>query len=78
MAERLADALSLVWQLSEGHSVISITAHSGAMQALFRALHHDDFKPKTGGEYALSVCTNDGLTNWFSGMVPLFVKATQC
>jgi broad specificity phosphatase PhoE len=52
MAQRLADALSMVWSLSEGHDVIDITSHSGAMQALFRAVGHDDFKPKTGGRFA--------------------------
>lgn len=50
MTQRLEDALSFVWQLADGHDVINITSHSGAMEALFRAVKHDDFKPKTGGE----------------------------
>jgi hypothetical protein len=50
MTRRLQDALSLVFDRSEGHDVINITSHSGAMQSLFRAVHHVDFKPKTGGE----------------------------
>lgn len=53
MTQRLEDALSFVWQLADGHDVINITSHSGAMQSLFRAVHHDDFKPKTGGEYMI-------------------------
>jgi hypothetical protein len=51
MTQRLEDALSFVWQLADGHDVINITSHSGAMEALFRAVQHDDFKPKTGGEW---------------------------
>lgn len=49
MTQRLSDALSVVWSLSDGHDVVNITSHSGAMQSLFRAVGHDDFKPKTGG-----------------------------
>lgn len=50
MAKRLADALSDIFERTEGIDVINITSHSGVMQALFRAVDHDDFKPKTGGE----------------------------
>ena len=50
MTERLEDALSLIFERSKGHDVVNLTSHSGAMQALFRAVQHVDFKPKTGGE----------------------------
>lgn len=50
MSTRLEDALGFIWEASDGHDVINITSHSGVMQALFRAVDHDDFKPKTGGE----------------------------
>lgn len=50
MTERLQDALSYIFDISKGHDVINITSHSGAMQSLFRAVNHDDFKPKTGGK----------------------------
>lgn len=49
MAQRLQDALSFIFDQSEKHNVINITSHSGAMEALFRAVKHDVFKPKTGG-----------------------------
>ncbi|UZJ54359.1 hypothetical protein CBS101457_003679 [Exobasidium rhododendri] len=55
MTQRLQDALSLIFDRSEGHDVINITSHSGTMQALFRAVGHDDFKPKTGGMLPLLI-----------------------
>jgi broad specificity phosphatase PhoE len=55
MTQRLQDALSLIFDRSQGHDVINITSHSGAMQALFRAVQHNDFKPKTGGMVPLLV-----------------------
>lgn len=55
MAQRLADALSDIFDRTEGIDVVNITSHSGVMQALFRAVHHDDFKPKTGGEFMIAL-----------------------
>jgi broad specificity phosphatase PhoE len=55
MTTRVEDALSLVFDSSEGQDVINITSHSGTMQALCRAVKHDDFKVKTGGMLPLLI-----------------------
>lgn len=52
MTERLEDALAVVWERAGTRLAINITSHSGTMQALFRAVHTDDFKPKTGGAWS--------------------------
>lgn len=49
MSARVADALADIWARTKGDEVISVTSHSGTMQALFRAIAHPDFKPATGG-----------------------------
>jgi broad specificity phosphatase PhoE len=49
MTARVKDALSLIFDMAPNDEVINITSHSGTMQALCRAVNHDDFKVKTGG-----------------------------
>ncbi len=55
MHVRIKSALSETWDLSHGHSVISITCHSGTIQGLLTAIGHNHFKPKICGVVPLLI-----------------------